>query len=90
MHNEADGYHDETETYRRARQEELNAAAAERANLVQQYGQVWSTEELGTDFEVKGFMAPYVVVVRRSDGQRGSLEFQDSPRYYFNFVPYIE
>jgi hypothetical protein len=31
-------------------------------------------------------MAPFVVVRRRVDGQKGNLEFQHSPRFYFNFV----
>jgi hypothetical protein len=30
-------------------------------------------------------MAPFVVVRRLSDGQKGSLEFQHHPRFYFNF-----
>lgn len=46
----------------------------------------WNTAELIEDFEVIGFSAPYVVVRRRSDGQKGSLEFRHSPRVYFNFV----
>ena len=37
-----------------------------------------------------GFMAPYVVVRRKSDGQRGSLMFQHDPRFYFSFDPYQE
>jgi hypothetical protein len=36
-------------------------------------------------FEVKGFMAPYVIVRRKSDDAVGSLEFQHEPRYYFSF-----
>jgi hypothetical protein len=37
---------------------------------------------------VIGFMAPLVVVRRRSDGKKGSLEFQHSPRHYFGFSPH--
>jgi hypothetical protein len=32
-----------------------------------------------------GFAAPYVVVRRKSDGVKGSLEFTHHPRVYFNF-----
>jgi hypothetical protein len=39
------------------------------------------------EFEVQGFMAPYVVARRRSDGVRGSLEFTHSPRFYFGWRP---
>ncbi len=46
---------------------------------------MWDTEELTKDFEVIGFMAPFVAVRRRSDGKKGSLMFQHEPRMYFNF-----
>ncbi len=45
----------------------------------------WNTKELIRDFDVKGFMAPFVVVVRKSDGVKGSLEFTHLPRLYFNW-----
>jgi hypothetical protein len=45
----------------------------------------WSTEELQRDFEVLGFCMGLCVVRRRSDDVRGSLEFNHSPRVYFNF-----
>jgi hypothetical protein len=51
----------------------------------QQVQQTWTTEELQRDFEVHGFSAPYVVVTRKSDWVKGSLEFTHSPRVYFNF-----
>lgn len=76
---------DPTEPARRELQATLNSEAGERAELEAKYGQVWNTEELGRDFIVKGFMAPYVVVERKHDGKVGSLEFQHRPRFYFNF-----
>jgi hypothetical protein len=33
-------------------------------------------------------MAPLVVVRRKADGVKGSLEFQHMPRYYFGFQPH--
>lgn len=64
--------------------------ATERARLEAQYGKgnVWDTDEVRKLYEVEGFMAPFCVVRRLSDGQRGSLEFQHHPRFYFNFVPH--
>lgn len=56
-----------------------------RAILENHYGQVWDTSQLQQDFEVIGFMSPFVVVRRRSDGVQGSLCFQHRPRYYFQF-----
>ena len=46
----------------------------------------WTTEEMQREFTVTGFAAPFVVVVRKSDGVRGSLEFTHNPRVYFNFA----
>ena len=42
----------------------------------------WTTVELTRAFEVVGFAAPYVVVIRNSDGAKGSLMFAHSPRVY--------
>ena len=76
---------DATENYRRARVNELNSNAGEREILEEKYGQVWDTDQLTDDFDVQGFMAPFIVVTRKSDRQKGSLEFQHNPRFYFNF-----
>jgi hypothetical protein len=46
----------------------------------------WDTEQMKTDFEVLGFLAPFVVVRRKSDGKNGSLEFTHNPRVYFNWT----
>jgi len=77
---------DPTEPIRRARLAEINATATGREHLQAMYGQVWDTAELTRDFEVIGFMAPLIVVRRKADGVKGSLEFQHYPRLYFNFV----
>ena len=76
---------DSTESIRRQELAEINKVPSEREVLQAKHGQVWSTDELREDFDVLGFMAPYVVVSRKSDGVRGSLQFQHSPRLYFNF-----
>lgn len=78
---------DETEPLRRQRLAEINAEPGSREALEAQYGQVWTTQELSNDFEVIGFMAPLVVVRRKADGVKGSLEFQHNPRFYFSFSP---
>jgi len=76
---------DPTEQTRRERVAEINRLPSDRERLEKEHGQVWDTKELGTDFEVLGFMAPFVVVKRRSDGTKGSLEFQHDPRLYYSF-----
>jgi hypothetical protein len=66
---------------------EINAEPGSREDLQARYVQVWNTSELGKDFEVLGFAAPLVVVLRKSDRVRGSLMFQHNPRFYFGFQP---
>jgi hypothetical protein len=82
---------DDTESIRRARIVELNKGLTQDekerlAALQAQYGRVWNKEQLSEDFEILGFMAPYVVVRCKTTGAKGSLEFTHSPRFYFNYV----
>lgn len=77
--------HDPTEATRRELVKEINANPGSREALEAKHGQVWNTQELQQDFEVLGFMAPFVIVSRRSDRAKGSLEFQANERFYFNF-----
>ena len=79
---------DPTETARRQMVAEFNHEPGSREHLEARHGQVWSTDELSRDFEVIGFMAPLIVVRRKSDGQKGSLTFQHTPRFYFDFEPH--
>ena len=79
--------HDPTESIRRQEAAQVNAAPGSKEALEHRYGQVWDTQELQEQFEVTGFLSPYVVVRRRSDGVVGSLQFQHRPRYYFAFQP---
>ena len=76
---------DPTENQRRSMVAEINAAPGSRESLESQYGSVWDTRELSAEFTVHGFLAPYCVVTRKSDGSLGTLMFQHSPRYYFGF-----
>jgi hypothetical protein len=81
---------DETEPIRRQMLAEINADPGSREALEAKHGQVWGTQQLQEEFEVIGFMAPLVVVKRRSDKKKGSLEFQANPRLYFNWQEYLE
>lgn len=47
--------------------------------------QTWTTDELTRDFEVLAFLAPLVIVRRRSDGVKGTLQFTHMPRRYFGW-----
>jgi hypothetical protein len=78
---------DETESIRRRLQMEINLKAASRESLELEHGEVWNTEELSREFIVVGFIAPFVVVQRKSDGKKGSFLFQHEPRFFFGFLP---
>jgi hypothetical protein len=78
---------DETETIRREMVATINADPGSRLDLEAKHGQVWDTSELQNDYQVLGFMAPFVIVRRRVDGVRGSLMFQNDPRFYYSFSP---
>jgi len=65
---------DEKERYRELRQ-------------VYEEDDIFTTETVQELFEIEGFLAPFVVVRRKSDNVRGSLKFSHSPRFYFGFTP---
>ena len=56
---------DETESIRRLQLAEINAKPGSREALEAEHGQVWDTEQLREDFNVEGFLAPYVGVRRK-------------------------
>lgn len=84
---------DNTEQFRRSEVARINSEVqsdddkAERERLEGIYGKgnVMTMDEAREKYEFIGFGAPYVSVRRKSDGKRGSLEFQHRPRFYFNF-----
>ena len=76
---------DASEEIRRHEAARLNRRRQEREQLESIYGQVWDTDELGKQFEVLGFRAPYVVVRDLDTREEGSLKFQHEPRYYFSW-----
>jgi len=49
-------------------------------------GETYDTASLQEHFTVVGFLAPFVVVIRKSDGVKGVLQFKHSPRVYFGFT----
>jgi len=72
---------DHTESLRRemieSNQPYVDLANAERS---------WTTAEMTAEFTVHAFAAPFVIVTRKADGQKGCLEFTHSPRRYFGFL----
>lgn len=78
---------DQTETIRRAMTAAINAEPGSREDLQSKYGDVWDTSELQDHFTVLSFLSPFCIVARKSDGVRGSVLFQHSPRFYHSFKP---
>lgn len=64
----------------------INENPKERKELEDLYGRVLDVEELKKEFDVHGFLAPFVSVTRKSDGKEGTVMFQHHPRYYFEFA----
>lgn len=58
-----------------------------RAALSRINSPVWSNDELMEIFEVSHFDPPYVHVIRKDNGVRGTVAFIDTPRLYFAFQP---
>lgn len=77
---------DQTEAIRKSMAKAINAEPGSREDLQSKYGDVWDTSELQDHFTVLGFCAPFCIV-QKSDGVRGSVLFQHSPRYYHSFKP---
>ena len=77
--------YDPTEAARRKMVDEINVEPGSREALEKDCGKVWDTSQLQEDFDVIGFLAPFVQVVRKSDAVGGLLKFQHSPRFYFSF-----
>jgi hypothetical protein len=78
---------DPTESIRREMVAQINAVEGSREYLESRHGQVWTTDELQQEFEVLGFQAPFVIVRQKSDGVRGTLLLQNSPRLFFGWEP---
>lgn len=64
---------------------ERNVVEEDRKQFEEKYGDVWNTSELQKDFEVTSFLAPFCMVVRKSDGVAGTLMFCHDPRFYHSF-----
>jgi hypothetical protein len=72
---------DRTKTIRRKM-----LATGQPARDLEKASRRWSAQEMAEEFTVLGFMAPFVVVTRKSDGKKGTLEFTHSPRWYFGWM----
>lgn len=46
-----------------------------------------TTDEMLAEYEVLGFALGFCIVQRKSDGVKGTLDFDHAPRRYHNFVP---
>jgi hypothetical protein len=75
------------EQLRRKMAAEINQTPHDRATLEGEYGRVWDTEQVSTEFTILQFASPLVIVEEKSSGRLGTLLFQHQPRFYFLFIP---
>lgn len=46
---------------------------------------VWDSHEVRDRFELLAFKKPFAIAIDKKSGHKGSLLFQDNPRFYFSF-----
>lgn len=46
---------------------------------------VWTTTDVSHEFSIEGFATPFLIVKRKSDGVRGTVEWTGNPKVYFDF-----
>jgi hypothetical protein len=51
------------------------------------YEEIWGEDDVGERFEIYGYKPPFAIAVDKVTGDKGSLIFQNSPRYYFGWSP---
>lgn len=57
-----------------------------RAELQQEFGQVWDTQQLAHDFVITSIIGSTVVVRRKADDVVGTLSYQRNPPLYYRFI----
>lgn len=56
-----------------------------RNEMLKVYPDACTTDELQERYEVLSFLAPFVVVRRKSDNKLGTMQFNGRPRVYYAF-----
>lgn len=56
-----------------------------RADLEQEFSNVWNTQELAHEFVITSIIGNTVIVRRKVDDQVGTLHFQNDPALYYGF-----
>lgn len=54
------------------------------------FGRTWNDAELLDEFEIELFDPPYVRVINKTTGARGTVMFTEKPRLYFYFCQKTE
>jgi hypothetical protein len=64
-----------------------NEKQESRPALEAKYGQVWDAEEFARDFVATAIIGLTVVARRKTDNTVGTLEYQNDPRFYYQWQP---
>ena len=84
---------DPTESFRREAVAQINSEVEsndedlERARLEKLHGKVYNTQEVQAEFDIEGFIFTCYRTSQAKSKISGTMEFQHSPRFYFNFRP---
>ena len=63
----------------------VNRNPKDRDELEKVYSDIWNTSEVARHYEILGFKSPFAIARCKTTGERGSLVFQNVPRYYFGW-----
>lgn len=77
--------YDPTEVIRKEIETVLDTNTTMVVAVAEANGGAMTTAEMTALYDVLGFLSPFVVVRRKSDGKKGSLMFTHDPRRYFSF-----
>jgi hypothetical protein len=65
----------------------INGNPKDAFELKSTYEEVWSAAEVGSRYEILGFKSPFAIARCRETGEKGTLIFQNHPRFYFGWDP---
>lgn len=68
-------------------QQYINRNPKTKEDLSRDYDCVWDSREVTDEFEILGYKSPFAIAECKQTGTRGTLIFQNEPRFYFGWDP---
>lgn len=73
------------EALRKTTAQIINSNPKSREELESLFIKVYDTTEMIESFSPISFAAPFIYVVEKATGKKGTLIFQHNPRFYYSF-----